>query len=546
MRYGFLDLIVDLDRRRVSRKGSELDITGLSFDLLACLLQRDDRLVTFDELMAAVWAPAVVSEETVTQRVKLLRQALGDDGRQQQYIRSVRGRGYQLCAKPRALPSRASPGRALPSRALQSEQSASSNDSMSPARRTWMIGGVLAFSALLIAAGWWLASRPERDAGRRTAQAQLLERAHYYYSIGQRDNNERAIGLYAQVLRQDPHNIAALLGLSFAYSARVCLYSFPSTWAERAESLARTVIRAEPRNSLAESALGYSADCRGQVDGAIVGYERALALAPAERTDSLASLANLYHVKGRLVDALRTDLQLMDAAHPPRFLDVQIAGTLELLGFLAAAEDRFQNSFQLYPDNVFSNIAYPRFLMVRGRLVEAQSRLDEAFTRGTEHRQLHLLAGELQLLRGEREAAVQSFERASRLQPNDSLAGTLARLYASPPPSKEWALQRIAGVRKAIESGDHWPTNWLELALLEQATGDMTSALAALNRAVESGFLDADYLQISPLFQPFARQPAFAQLIADIHQRVAAQREVVLAADWAPRTVLFATAALSR
>ena len=38
-------------------------------------------VVDFDTLIAEVWAPAVVNEETVTQRVKLLRQALGDDGR---------------------------------------------------------------------------------------------------------------------------------------------------------------------------------------------------------------------------------------------------------------------------------------------------------------------------------------------------------------------------------------------------------------------------------------------------------------------------------
>ena len=54
-------------------------------------------VVEFDELIEAVWAPAVVGEETVTQRVKLLRQALGDDGRNPRYVRSIRGRGYQLC-----------------------------------------------------------------------------------------------------------------------------------------------------------------------------------------------------------------------------------------------------------------------------------------------------------------------------------------------------------------------------------------------------------------------------------------------------------------
>src|SRR6185312_12674563 len=98
--YALLDLHIDLDAKRVERAGHTLDVTGLSFDLLACLLARGNAVVTFDELMAAVWAPAVVNEDTVTQRVRLLRQALGDDGRHPRYIRSVRGRGYQLLTKP--------------------------------------------------------------------------------------------------------------------------------------------------------------------------------------------------------------------------------------------------------------------------------------------------------------------------------------------------------------------------------------------------------------------------------------------------------------
>src|SRR5882672_9340208 len=81
VRYVLLDLSIDLDTRQVQRADCTLEVTGLSFDLLACLLVRGNAVVPFDELMAAVWAPAVVNEETVTQRVKLLRQALGDNGR---------------------------------------------------------------------------------------------------------------------------------------------------------------------------------------------------------------------------------------------------------------------------------------------------------------------------------------------------------------------------------------------------------------------------------------------------------------------------------
>jgi hypothetical protein len=53
---------------------------GLSFDLLLELVRAAPNLLTYDELMQRVWPGLVVSYETITQRVKLVGDALGDDG----------------------------------------------------------------------------------------------------------------------------------------------------------------------------------------------------------------------------------------------------------------------------------------------------------------------------------------------------------------------------------------------------------------------------------------------------------------------------------
>ncbi len=100
-RYLLDDLRIDVARQRVERDGVALELGGLSFRLLHYLLRQGQRVVGFDELIVQVWAPALVNEETVTQRVRLLRQALGDASRQPRYLRSVRGQGYQLCAPVR-------------------------------------------------------------------------------------------------------------------------------------------------------------------------------------------------------------------------------------------------------------------------------------------------------------------------------------------------------------------------------------------------------------------------------------------------------------
>jgi len=95
-RFRVADLDVDLRRQTVRRKGTELELPDLSFRLLATLIRHAPERVTKDELVREVWDGVVVSDETLAQRVRLLRQALGEDSQMPRYITSVRGRGYRL------------------------------------------------------------------------------------------------------------------------------------------------------------------------------------------------------------------------------------------------------------------------------------------------------------------------------------------------------------------------------------------------------------------------------------------------------------------
>ena len=91
-----MDLEIDFDRESVRRDGELLDLPDLSFRLLAILVQRAPERVSKDELIREVWDDVVVSDETLAQRVRLLRQALDEDSQNPRYIASVRGRGYRL------------------------------------------------------------------------------------------------------------------------------------------------------------------------------------------------------------------------------------------------------------------------------------------------------------------------------------------------------------------------------------------------------------------------------------------------------------------
>ncbi len=103
MKYRLGDLTIDTGRQLVSRGAIPIPLPKLSYDLLLVLVRAAPDVVTLDELMRRVWPGIIVSPETVSQRVKLVRDALEDDPREPRYIAGLRGRGYQIVAETEAL-----------------------------------------------------------------------------------------------------------------------------------------------------------------------------------------------------------------------------------------------------------------------------------------------------------------------------------------------------------------------------------------------------------------------------------------------------------
>ncbi len=95
------ELILDEYSYRLYSDDQEISLPKTSFDLFAVLVRRAPDVVTVDELMDLVWAGVVVAEETVAQRIKLIREALGEEYRN--YVATVRGRGYCMTVQVQQL-----------------------------------------------------------------------------------------------------------------------------------------------------------------------------------------------------------------------------------------------------------------------------------------------------------------------------------------------------------------------------------------------------------------------------------------------------------
>ena len=103
MIYRFAHFELDLAAVELRAAGQVVSVEPQVFALLALLVANSERLVSRDEIVEKVWDGRVVSEAAVASRVKSARQALGDDGRSQHFIRTLHGQGYRFVAETRVV-----------------------------------------------------------------------------------------------------------------------------------------------------------------------------------------------------------------------------------------------------------------------------------------------------------------------------------------------------------------------------------------------------------------------------------------------------------
>jgi TolB-like protein len=94
--FRFARFEIDVARQELRRAGAVVHIEPQVFDLLVFLVQHRNRIVSKDELIEAIWQGRVISEATLTSRIRAARRALGDSGNDQSLIRTLRKRGFRF------------------------------------------------------------------------------------------------------------------------------------------------------------------------------------------------------------------------------------------------------------------------------------------------------------------------------------------------------------------------------------------------------------------------------------------------------------------
>ena len=87
---------IELENERAWCGARLLDLTPKAFAVLRHFVEHPERVVTKDDLLAAVWGDTVVSEAALTSCIRDLRRALADTSRAPRYIETVHRRGFRF------------------------------------------------------------------------------------------------------------------------------------------------------------------------------------------------------------------------------------------------------------------------------------------------------------------------------------------------------------------------------------------------------------------------------------------------------------------
>ncbi len=89
---------LDADNRQLRRDGVPVELGSRYFDALWLLAERPGELVSKDAFMREVWQGIPVTDEALTQCIRTLRRALGDEAGAPRFIQTVPKHGYRFIA----------------------------------------------------------------------------------------------------------------------------------------------------------------------------------------------------------------------------------------------------------------------------------------------------------------------------------------------------------------------------------------------------------------------------------------------------------------
>jgi DNA-binding winged helix-turn-helix (wHTH) protein/uncharacterized protein HemY len=508
VQYVLNDLSIDATTRAVHRDTSAIKLPDLSFDALVALIEAAPEPVSAAMLSQSVWNSEHVSDETVAQRIALLRKALGDDTKDPAYIRTVRGSGYAIIGTVKR---------------FEGEQAAAWRTLVDQPKMMAGIAGLAATS--LVGSLFLIPSNTVSPATEEFANASdaadlslLVTRAKQQLGLHQSAETDRAISMLRHALTQEPESFDARLTLSFALSTKATKFGGGPPQKEEAEALARALIKERPESSNAWSALGYTLGSQGRLNESLSALQYAYQLDP-DNAPAASSAAHVLLLQGQFYQALDLEFQVLEAGGRSRYAEIQIAQSLELIGHPAAERWRAK-ALSLNPDQVVVLSEIARSRLRRGRADLAFETLAQAKGDDQSAPSILRLRGRANITLGRIEDAKSDLGSAGWSGQYDLAA--LEAMTGSP----QRANRLFSPTKLADLNGDPDPEFRVQLAEVAAALGKNREATGLLAEAINLGWRDINWLKHSPFLGKLLASSRWLELEGRIARELDAQRRL--------------------
>ena len=98
MFYSIGDFTISTNKQELLLGDAPQKVEPLTLKLLTFMLENPDRVITREELLNSVWKSRYISDSTLTTSISVARHAIGDNAKEQKYIKTVSGSGYRFIA----------------------------------------------------------------------------------------------------------------------------------------------------------------------------------------------------------------------------------------------------------------------------------------------------------------------------------------------------------------------------------------------------------------------------------------------------------------
>ena len=501
-------LTIDTEQRTILADGEALVLPPLSFDLLVLLISKAPTIVSLDTIVETVWQRNI-SDETVTQRIALIRKALKEHQLNHQCIESVRSQGYRWLPR------------------VQTVEDIKQFQPPTQSKGSYIKWGLLSvvIIVLVVVIKSFLPTDPLEplEVQTPTKVSEYNKQGNFYLKKFDAPSNGIAIALFKQSLSLDPHNLDALLGLSSAYSHQVTKFNGQEELLIQSIQYAKLATELAPKDPQAWSGLAFAYDAMGNIDKAILYYQKSLTLRPDHQATQ-GSLAYLLMVKGQLAESLARNIKAFDGAQHYRYL--QIAQTLYLLGS-HDAEKWFAQSLELSPDSVFAASTFAQALFAQGRLDQAKAVAHQAIAHNIQQADLYKVLGLIALKQQNYIEAIQQFHQAKAIADDYHINAFLLLAKHMNGERDDRLLQQQLNHMEQHNSEISWPNIYIHFAVVQIVEQKPEQAALNILKAVQLGYSDRLFLQQLGSIVSIESAAKFIEALQLVDQRIAQQNKLI-------------------